>query len=195
MEIEVIWEQLVDRGLEHLVLRQSSRIEARGLALGILDGAPYRIQYQIICDAGWNVQSLNASNLLDGTGFALTRHADKWLDGRNHPVEALRGCTDVDIMVTPFTNTLPIKRLNLSAGEWKEISVVYVRAPDLALSRFDQRYTCISNDAGGGVYKYESLKNGYTADLKIDEDGLVTDYPGIFKLHWKKKGSESATML
>jgi hypothetical protein len=90
-------------------------------------------------------------------------------------------------MVTPFTNTLPIQRLKLKQNEAQEISVVYVSVPDLGLSKFDQRYTCISEGKAGGIYKYESLNSGFTSELKIDEDGMVIDYPGIFKLAWKRK--------
>ncbi len=187
MKIEVLWEQLQHRGLEHLVLHQGRLIEADGLAVGILESAPYRIQYRIVCDAAWNAQSLIARNLLAGKGFALTREGHEWFDEQHHTIEVLHGCLDVDIMVTPFTNTLPIKRLNLAAGQSQEISVVYVQVPELGISKFGQKYTCISRDKGGGIFKYESLKSGFTADLSIDEDGLVVDYPGIFKLAWKEK--------
>jgi hypothetical protein len=186
MKIEVLWNQLVGSGCEHLTLNQNGNIEADSLAVGVLDGAVYRIRYHIVCDASWNVQRVSATSLLDDRNISLIRNGDAWLDGQNHAIEALRGCSDVDIMVTPFTNTLPIKRLHLSPGDAKEISVVYISAPDLVVSRFEQRYTCLSHDQKSGVYKYESLKSGFTAELKIDADGLVTDYPGIFKLMWKK---------
>ncbi len=65
--------------------------------------------------------------------------------------------------------------------------MVYVSVPDLRLSKFDQRYTCISQHEDGGIYRYESLNSGFTSELKIDEDGMVVDYPGIFKLAWKRK--------
>lgn len=183
---EVIWNQLIDSGTEHLILHQGSQIEAEGLVVGMLKDAAYRIQYQIICDANWNVQKVSARNLLNNNGFALTRNGDGWLDEQNHSVETLRGCTEVDIMVTPFTNTLPIKRLKLTQVESKEIAVVYVSVPDLNLSKLNQRYTCISQNKAGGIYRYENISSGFTSDLKVDADGLVVDYPGIFKMVWKK---------
>jgi len=186
MRTEVLWNQLVGGGSEHLTLKQHGNIEADGLAVGVLENAVYRIRYHILCDADWNVQSVAATNLTDNRNFALARNIDIWLDDQNRAVKELHGCSDVDIMVTPFTNTLPIKRLHLAPGASKEISVVYVSAPDLSLSSFEQRYTCLSQDTTGGVYKYESLKSGFTAELKIDADGLVVDYPGVFKLAWKK---------
>ena len=185
MNIEVLWEQLIDKGLEHLILHHGVQINAEGLVVGMLQDIVYRIQYQIICDSKWQTQRVNAKDLLSGKEFTLTRSGDEWLDEQGHVIESLSGCTDVDIRVTPFTNTLPIRRLNLEQGESKEIAVVYVNAPGLSLSKFEQRYSCLSKDENGGVYKYESLNSGFTSDLKVDVDGLVLDYPGIFKLIWK----------
>ena len=187
MKTEVLWQQLIDHGLEHLILLQGDQIEANGLAVGMLKDVAYRIQYQIVCDANWNVQTVGVKNLLNDNAFSLARQGDSWLDEQNHSVEALRGCTEVDIMVTPFTNTLPIRRLNLASDEAKEISVVYVSVPDLSVSKLSQRYTCLSQEEDGGVYRYENLNSGFTSDLKVDSDALVVDYPGIFQMIWKNR--------
>jgi uncharacterized protein len=186
MKTEVLWNQLIDSGTEHLILHQGAQIEAEGLAVGMLKDVAYRIQYRIICDANWNVQSMSVKNLLDGKVVTLTKSGEDWLSEAHQVIEALHGCTDVDIKVTPFTNTLPIKRLNLEQGQSKEIAVAYVDVPSLSLSKFEQRYTCLVKDKDDGVYKYESLKSGFTSDLKVDLDRLVVDYPGIFKMVWKK---------
>ncbi len=102
-------------------------------------------------------------------------------------MKALDGCTEVDIMITPFTNTLPIRRLNLNLGESREISVAYIGLPGLKLSHMQQRYTCLSHDENGGTYRYESLKSGFTAELRVDTDSLVVDYPNIFEMDAKRR--------
>src|SRR6266851_3870292 len=48
---------------------------------------------------------------------------------------------------------------------------------------------CIDVDitADGGRYRYESLKqgvSGFTAELPVDRDGLVGDYPEVFRRVW-----------
>ena len=65
--------------------------------------------------------------------------------------------------------------------------MVYIGLPDLTVSKLEQRYTCLSLDQDGGIYRYESLKSGFTADLKVDTDGLVVDYPDIFKMDSKRR--------
>ena len=169
-----------------MILHLGPVVEANSLAVGRLDDSAYRIQYQIVCDATWNVQKVSVRNLLSNQSFALTKAGDEWLDEQGRAAGSLRGCSDVDIMVTPFTNTLPIRRLNLARGEAKEIAVAYVRVPELSLSRLEQRYTCLEKEKEGGVYRYENLDSGFTSDLKVDEDGLVGDYPGLFKMVWKR---------
>ncbi len=189
MPIQVIWEQLVDRGLEHLVLHTGAAVEADGLAVGILEGAAYRVRYHVACDSGWNVNEFAVESLIGHESVSLKRRGGDWFDQAGRRQQALSGATDVDIMVTPFTNTLPIRRLGLQVGQSARISVVYVRVPDLEVSRADQVYTSLQKQAEGSTVRYESVATGFSADLKLDADGLVTDYPGIFRLIWKESSA------
>ena len=50
--------------------------------------------------------------------------------------------------------------------------------PRLAVTPQDQRYTALTP---GSLYRFESPGSGFTADLPVDEDGLVLDYPGLFR--------------
>jgi hypothetical protein len=84
---------------------------------------------------------------------------------------------DVDLWPTPFTNTLPVRRLRLAEGVAAEIRVLYVNAPDLSVSAQVQRYT----RQGGGLYRFESLEDGFTSEIELDEQGLVRVYPGLFE--------------
>ena len=44
-----------------------------------------------------------------------------------------------------------------------------------------QRYTCLEARPDGGLYRYEGFSTGFVADLPVDADGLVLDYPGVFR--------------
>jgi uncharacterized protein len=70
---------------------------------------------------------------------------------------------------------LPIRRLALVPGESAEISVAYFDGTE------PQRYTCLEKGSGGGLYRFLSLDGEFTADLPVDADGLVLDYPRLFK--------------
>jgi hypothetical protein len=95
---------------------------------------------------------------------------------------------DVDISVTPFTNTLPIRRLGLAPGESAEISVAYVEGTELQAWPEPQRYTCLEKHSRGGLYRFLSLEGGFTADLPVDAECLVADYPGLFRRAFKDGG-------
>ena len=96
----------------------------------------------------------------------------------------LDGWIDVDISATPFTNTLPIRRLGLEHGESEELTVTYIRVPELLVGPERQRYGCLEAQTDGGLYRFEALPSGFTAELPVDVDGLVIDYPGLFRRAW-----------
>jgi hypothetical protein len=106
----------------------------------------------------------------DGTG--------RWNDGFGRRLDELDGCLDIDIWPTPFTNSFPIRRRPLAVGERGEFRVVWVFGPDLTIKPQPQAYT----RAGERVYLFEGLDgSGFEAELTMDEDGVVLDYPGLFE--------------
>jgi hypothetical protein len=88
-------------------------------------------------------------------------------------IDEVEGCVDIDLGITPATNVLPIRRLNLAVGESADVVATWVRFPSLAIQPLSQRYTRLSENR----YRYES-DTGFTADLTVDAGGLVTTYPG-----------------
>jgi hypothetical protein len=152
---------------------------ARGVILWMDErSGSYRLEYAIDWEPGWVFRRITID--LTGrsaAGLELTRAADgRWAkNGIDAP--ELRACTEVDLWPTPFTNSLPIHRLRLEPGAAMRITVAHVVAPELTVTPRPQRYT----NLGDGVYRFESLDDGFTADLTLDRSGLVVDYPGLFR--------------
>jgi len=113
--------------------------------------------------------------LADGEGH--------WKGRGGEPAPELDGCIDVDISATPFTNTLPIRRLGLKPGEFEELTVTSIRIPELLVGPERQRYGCLEAQTDGGLYRFEALPSGFTAELPVDAEGLVIDYPGFLDGH------------
>jgi uncharacterized protein len=67
--------------------------------------------------------------------------------------------------------------------------VVFVHLPDLRPTLVLQRYTLKRSNQNEVVYRYEGLNSGFTADITVDSDGLVIEYPGLAKRVWKKQGN------
>jgi hypothetical protein len=68
-----------------------------------------------------------------------------------------------------------------SPGSSAEIAVAYFDGAELQPWPEPQRYTYLKTDDGGATYRFVSLDGGFSADLLVDQDGLVLDYPGLFR--------------
>ncbi len=183
-ERDVMWTPTVGVGLEHLRLSQDfAGYVASGVIIGMDDGRPFSAWYGIRCDTNWRVRHVNIHMLQDGQK-RIELQADgeaHWQSPSGEPLAVLDGCIDVDISATPFTNTLPIRRLALNPGQSAELLVAYLALPEMEVQPDRQRYTCLEVSAHGGLYRYESLSSDFTRDIRVDADGLVVDYPGLFK--------------
>ena len=179
----MVWSACDDPGLEHLRLAVSNdAVVADGMVLGVAQGRPFRVAYEVRCDPLWRVRAVRVG--VPGTEPRVDLLSDgegTWTSSDGRAVPELEGCEYVDISVTPFTNTLPIRRLGLAPGESAEISVAYIEGTELQARPEPQLYTCLEKRDGGGLYRFLSLDGGYTADLPVDSDGLVLDYPGLFE--------------
>ncbi|MCC3763866.1 putative glycolipid-binding domain-containing protein [Glycomyces sp. TRM65418] len=176
MRRQIMWTARQWPGSEHLDLQVGhDGVVADGLIIVAPTGEPIRLAYRIECDRAWHTRKVT----LERHGHERTtldhNEHDHWIvNGRER--SDLTGCTDVDIALTPFTNTLPIRRLGLNLGDAADLRVVYIRPEaDLTIEPAEQRYTRL--DAG---YRYES--GSFRADLAVDRDGLVTDYPGLWSM-------------
>ena len=175
---EVRWTPEEGEGVEHLAFdARADGFYAESVLVGERDGRAYGLMYRVKCDPQW--RTLHAWLKVTG-GPELELHGDgegNWRDGHGLVLPSLAGCIDIDIAATPYTNTLPIRRLQLAKSAREPIAVVFISTPDLQVSRVEQAYTCVEPDSD---YRYEGIHTGFAAELKVDEDGLVIDYPTMF---------------
>ena len=173
------WRPAVGTGLEHLDLRRAGEdMVADGVIVGGRDAPPYGVRYRIVCDGGWRTRRLDIETT-DGRALRLVSDgAGKWSTADGAPRPDLDGCIDVDLAGSPFTNTLPIRRLDLSPSDGgRELRMVYVPFATFAATIDEQRYRCLEP---GALYRYEAVDRSFAADLPVDGDGLVIDYPTLF---------------
>jgi hypothetical protein len=191
VEREVMWASSDGPGLEHLrlALNEDEIIADGEIITTMFTERPLRIDYWIRCDAQWRVREVRVAAPGDEQTAVNLRveGAAQWATGRGGAQSELDGCIDVDIIATPFTNTLPIRRLSLHPGESKSLRIAYITVPDLKVVAVSQRYTCLESGPDSGLYRFESLESGYTNELPVDADGLVIDYPGIWRRVWPIK--------
>lgn len=90
--------------------------------------------------------------------------------------DRLHAVLDIDIYNSPLTNTLPVRRLGLhraAVGTQVTIEAAWVLLPSLAVLPLEQSYEVLA----GRKVRYRS--ESFTADIQLDDDGYVTDYPDL----------------
>jgi hypothetical protein len=184
-ERSYFWAARQGPGIEQLRLRLDPMENvAHGLVMGVEQDMPFRLNYKLKWSSDWRIRRLALeSHTVDGMRERILQSDGRghWRDEQGEILPELDGCIDVDISVTPFTNTFPVRRLDLTPGQSAEIRVLYVAAPGLAVKPVTQRYSCRERTAGRHRVTYEGFPSGFTADLELDADGLVIDYPELFR--------------
>jgi uncharacterized protein len=106
-----------------------------------------------------------------------------WLidHGQGAERDEFDGAADVDVAGAVAFNTLPIRRLGLhrEPGE-HELPVLFVSLPDLTVTLVRQTYRTVRVTDNGAVVNYTDAD--ISADLTVDADGLVIDYPDLSRL-------------
>lgn len=171
------WRDADGVGLQHLALtRAPGVITAEGMILAGGE-APFAARYRLLMDGRWRVRRLAAAVL--GVEAPLVLLADGkggWTGADGAALPELEGVVDVDLSATPFTNTLPIRRLRVAVGRSTEVDTAYVDLPSLGVTRDPQRYTRLEERR----WRYESRDTDFVRELTVDEDGLVESYEGMF---------------
>ncbi len=166
-------------GLEHLVL-SGRRADSQVIAFDD-DDRCFRLSYQLDWDDDWRLRRAVLQAQGPEGARDLVLEADghgRWRGGDGRALEALDGCVDIDIWPTPFTNSFPIRREPMAIGQRLLFRMALVVAPALSVHAVPQAYTRTDQNR----YRYESLDGSqFSADLQVDDAGLVVDYPGLFR--------------
>jgi uncharacterized protein len=189
---------LVWRGVEEWLaetatfdLREDG-LRAVGTQLGA-EPASYRVDYRLEALGGFVTSELELTataegwsrHLLlthDGAGAWRAEVADQgdvpggqW-DGELPDLSEAR---DIDIQNSPLTNTMPILREGFQAGGSGDFVMAFVTMPALRVEASPQRYEHIAATADGSMVRYISRDGDFTADLELDEQGLLVHYPRL----------------
>jgi hypothetical protein len=86
------------------------------------------------------------------------------------------GALDVDVIFSPFFNTLPIRRTDIyQHAEDIELPVVYVRLPELSVETVTVNYASADPDPRAIALTSPVADTTIT----VDDDGFILDYPGL----------------
>jgi hypothetical protein len=171
----VVWQRLDVAGLEYCRLwTEPDGFRLEGTLIVVEEGEPQRVHYEVGCTPAWETRSATIS-LTTGEATRQLR-----LAAETTGLADLAGCVDVDVSLTPATNTLPIRRLgllDLPVGESREVTAAWVRFPELSVEPLPQRYTRLA----GRRFRYESGGGAFQTELEVDDAGLVVSYPPFWR--------------
>lgn len=180
------------------VLLEGDTLRARGTSTT----AEYTREWTLECGPRWVTRRLWVA--VNGDGWSrtlgLTREGDdgagdaRWTARRTEGVGPpedvalgpldLGGALDCDLALCPITNTMPVLRHDLvaaaQAGEPRSVDFVmaWVDVPDLTIHWSPQTYRTLGPAADGGAL-IGFVSEDFRADITLDADGLVVDYPTI----------------
>jgi hypothetical protein len=143
------------------------------VADSVVDGPAGRLEYRLETDARGQFRSADLTS--GGRNLSVSFSGGHWLVNGERRGD-LDGARDIDIVATPMTNTLPIRRLGLAVGESADVDTAWVDR-DLTVVRDPQRYTRV----GEREYLFEARDSDFRAIITVDDDGVVLDYPALFR--------------
>lgn len=180
----VVWKNLLLNGTDYCSLSQTAEgWMLKGTVTGVLrDERPVLANYEIHSDENWFTHRVQLECTIASEVKTLSLGVESrgiWRSS-GQELPALRSCDDVDLSLTPATNTLAIHRLKLDIGSSASIIAAWVKFPELTVEPLSQRYMRIDQN----TYRYAS-NTGFSAVITVDGLGLVTSYPGA----WERIGT------
>jgi hypothetical protein len=160
------------------------RVKAYGrIVAAATDAHPaFSASYDLVTDEAGGTKRLSLTVTLAERERQLSIARDEenmWLvqDHQNQTRRlAYDGALDVDVVLSPFFNALPIRRTDLhQRGDSITVPVVYVRLPELSVEAASISYASAGPDSN--EVKVHSPVAETT--ITVDADGFILDYPGL----------------
>ncbi|HEY6811727.1 MAG TPA: putative glycolipid-binding domain-containing protein [Propionibacteriaceae bacterium] len=173
----ILWQDISNGALDRCRLDATpSGLRLAGTVLTAAYGDPLAVRYLVGTDENGLTRRVEL-DLNDGSTrrVLLADGAGRWhWDGVSELTD-VAGALDVDLTVTPATNTLPIRRLGLEVGQVADLRMAWVQFPGLEVIPSEQRYERLTRD------RWRFSTGDFQAELVVDRDGLVLDYGGLFR--------------
>lgn len=145
-------------------------------AEGLVQGAD--IQYVFRFTASWQLQQMLLFRDMDDPDLWLANDGrGKWGEVNGAQRRDLGGCHDIDLLCSPFTRTMAIRRLHLPIGQSADVESITVDTETLSIQRARLDYTRLSY----GLWVVHRDDEAPSHEFEVDQYGLVLDLPGHFR--------------
>ena len=151
----------------------------RGVAVFAHDDGPAALQYRVDCSEEWITRRGEIRGTVGSRHVEVSIVRDR--EGRwtlnGEEAASVRGLADLDFGFTPATNFQQLQRFALRVGQAADVTVAWLDVDSEGLTALEQKYERRDELS----YWYESPAAGYQALLTIRADGLVDEYPGLWR--------------
>lgn len=167
------WRPLDASGLEHFRIEQTpSGFTFRSALVTPQSG----IFYEGRLDPDWTFRTLSIRHTDNATLDLASDGEGNW-SANASPRADLKGCIDIDLSGSPFTNSLPIRRTTWRLDAPHHFEMAWIDLEALTVHRAAQIYTKLSENR----FHYRSPDSGFEAEITVDDDGFVRWYPSLFE--------------
>jgi hypothetical protein len=136
------------------------------------------VTYVLRLSATWHVRQFLLFRDLDEPDLWLGADGTgRWGEMNGAYRHDLAGCTDIGLGVTPFTVSVPIRRLSLAVGDAADVTSAMVDVETLAVDPVAYRLERLSPRR----FRRTPRDGGEIIEFDVDEYGLVHDYPSEFR--------------
>jgi hypothetical protein len=136
------------------------------------------VEYVLRLAPTWHVRQFLLFRDLDDPDLWLAIDAaHRWGEINGSYRTEFDGCADIELACTPFTATVPIRRLGLAVGDAADLDVIDVDVETLAAQRRSVRYQRL----GDRTYRRTALTSGEVREFEVDDFGLVVDEANRFR--------------
>lgn len=157
-----------------------SRVKATGRIVGAqcAEYPAFSASYDLVTDENGVTRRLSVRTTLAAgeKHMSISRSEEGiWMvdNGTQHQRSVFGGALDVDVVLSPFFNALPIRRYGLQSGaDEVEVPVVYVNLLDLGV----EEATLVYSSAADGIHVLSPVSS---SSVTVDADGFVVRYPGL----------------
>lgn len=161
-----------------------NRMKAHGrIAAAASQGHPaFSASYDLVTDDTGATTRLSLTVTLAERDRQLSVARDEenmWLitDNEGQARKAFEGAVDVDVVLSPFFNALPIRRAGLHLrAESIALPVVYVYLPELTVTAATISYSSPEPGSPDGIKLQSPVAE---TSVTVDEYGFILDYPGL----------------
>lgn len=172
---DIRWRSLETGAVEHAhVASSETGITVTSTLSG---GEPGPVSYTLHLTPHWVFRRIEITRSeAPAINLSRSESGDWSVNGAQRP--DLAPCIDIDLSISPLTNTLPINRHSLDIGQPVRFSMAYIRVETGEVFRDDQIYTALDSS---GRYRYQAADRTFEAELVVDSGGFVLSYPHLFE--------------